>query len=208
MFCIDYLLSYSSRSRQIVFLINTEETVSESNRGRPGVRRLGVRERGLRLGSAFATISWEERDQDGTNTHTHTIDDKPHNRDGLSHGDCTRKGKGQTENVSDPTKWMAVGLETSVQLCHGLSLGENPLAAADCALEHNPNKGVFTLNVYRHPSYKLRFISGVRWIHCAQRPGQGRVFSEAIFKWSNSSWGLSRPSCQWRQTQTSLIDLH
>ena len=132
-----------------------------------------------------------------THTHTHTlyiyiyiyiyIYDKLHNRDGLSHGGCTRKGKGQTENVSDPTKWMAVGLETSVQLCHGLSLGENPLAAADCALEHNPNKGVFTLNVYRHPSYKLRFISGVRWIHCAQRPGQGRVFSEAIFKWSNSS---------------------
>lgn len=73
MFCIDYLLSYSSRSRQIVFLINTEETVSESNRGRPGVLRLGVREGGLRLGSAFATISWEERDQDGTHTHTHTL---------------------------------------------------------------------------------------------------------------------------------------
>ena len=195
MFCIDYLLSYSSRSRQIVFLINIEETVSESNRGQPGVRRLRVRQGGLRPGSTVSTISREECDQDGTHTHTLYIYiyiyiyiyDKLHNRDGLSHGGCTRKGKGQTENVSDPTKWMAVGLETSVQLCHGLSLGENPLAAADCALEHNPNKGVFTLNVYRHPSYKLRFISGVRWIHCAQRPGQGRVFSEAIFKWSNSS---------------------
>lgn len=131
-------------------------------------------------------------------THTHTPHNKPHH--------CTWKVR-PNWNVSDPAKWMAVGLETSVQLCHGLSLGENPLAAADCALEHNPNTGVFTLNVYRHPSYELRFISGVRWILCAQRPGQGRVFSEAIFKWSNSSWGLSRPSCQWRQTQTSLIDL-
>lgn len=93
----------------------------------------------------------------------------------------------QQQNVSDPVKWMAVGLETSAQLCNGLSLGENPLAAADCALEHNPNKGVFTLNVYRHPSYELRFISSSEWIHCAQRPGQGRVFSEAIFKWNNSS---------------------
>lgn len=34
MFCIDYLLGYSSRGRQIVFLINIEETVSESNRDR------------------------------------------------------------------------------------------------------------------------------------------------------------------------------
>lgn len=33
MFCIDYLFSYSSRGRQIVFLISTEETVSETNRG-------------------------------------------------------------------------------------------------------------------------------------------------------------------------------
>lgn len=120
---------------------------------------------------------------------------------------CTTNHIGWTENASDPAEWMAVGLETPVQLCPGLSLGGNPLAAADYALEHNPNNGVFTLNAYRHPSYELRFISGMRWIRCAQRPGQGRVFSEAIFKWSNSSWGLSRPSCQRRRTQTSLIDL-
>lgn len=35
---------------------------------------------------------------------------------------------------------MAAALETSVQLCHGLSLGENPLAAADCASGAQPKQ--------------------------------------------------------------------
>lgn len=38
------------------------------------------------------------------------------------------------ENASNPAEWMAVGLETTVQLHQGLSLGENPLAPAHCAL--------------------------------------------------------------------------
>lgn len=167
MFCIDYLLGSSSRSRQIVFLINIEETVSESNRGRRDVQTVRTRE---------GNSSWSWRT-------AHTLYD----RRSFRLRQHSRGEPSRTENQSDPTEWMAAGPETSVQSCRGLSLGENPLAAADCALEHNPNKGVFTLNVYRHPSYRLRFISGTRWIHCAQRPGQGRVFSEAIFKWSNSS---------------------
>lgn len=57
MFCIDYLLSYSSRGRQIVFLINIEETVSESNSDQPGVQR-------LRVGGGGGC------DQDNTHTHT------------------------------------------------------------------------------------------------------------------------------------------
>lgn len=160
MFCIDYLLGYSSPSRKIVFLIRTGESVGERGRGPGSGRDTGGPSSEVSAGSG--SLSAAAR----TNTHTHTL---------------------QQRNVSDPAKWMAVGLETSAQLCNGLSLGENPLAAADCALEHNPNKGVFTLNVYRHPSYELRFISSVEWIHCAQRLGQGRVFSEAICKWNNSS---------------------
>lgn len=59
MFCIDYLLSYSSPSRQIVFLINIEETVSESNREKLPLRGSGsgTDNWGWSCGVSDATVS-------------------------------------------------------------------------------------------------------------------------------------------------------
>lgn len=130
MFCIDYLLSYSSRSRQIVFLINIEETVSESNRGRPGVQRLRVGEGGLQLGLWGQRCYGQPRGV-WPGQHTHTLYDKPYNR---ANGSCTRKvspnwkcvqsnkmdGSG-SRNISSIAPWIKPGRKSisSGWLCSG-----------------------------------------------------------------------------------------
>lgn len=100
-----------------------------------------------------AALAVQECDRDGTHAHNRWVEIFSFEK--KKNAALHKKGKGQMENVSISTKRMALGLETSFQLHHGLSLGENPLVAADCALEHNPNKGLFTLKVYWHPSYAL-----------------------------------------------------
>lgn len=138
MFCIDYLLSSSSRRRPTVALINAEEAALI------GIKARVRRPRG----------SGSQRCSCGS----------------------AEPPKGPNENVSDLGRRTAVAPETSAQSQHGLSRGGNPLAVADCAVEHNPNKAVFTLNAYRHPSYELTFFAGALWIHCAQDQDEAECF--------------------------------
>lgn len=128
MFCIDYPLSHTGRSRQIVFLINIEETVSESNRGQPGVQRHTFSEGYLQL--ELWGRQQNRQTQRPVASTMHTLYDKPHYRDGLSNCSGTKKvswecvqsnnGRG-SRNISSIVTWIKPGRKSisSGWLCSG-----------------------------------------------------------------------------------------
>lgn len=98
MFCIDYLLGYSSPSRKIVFLIRTGESVGERDRG-PGS--------GRDTGGPSSEVSEPEccsQDQHTqSNTHTHTL-----SAAAKCLGSSKMDGSG-SRNISSIVQWIKPG---------------------------------------------------------------------------------------------------
>lgn len=120
MFCIDYLLDYSSWGRQIVFIINIEETVSESNRGRPSVqRRRG--QGGTTAAGAQGSVVQLSHQRNVTRTTNHITSQKEEVKPNWKCVQSNKMDGSRYRNISSIVPWIRPGRKSisSGWLCSG-----------------------------------------------------------------------------------------
>lgn len=185
MFCIDYPLSCTSWSRQTVFLINTEETVSESD---------GRELRGQCCQCCRRPGMW--RGQHKCSVTTNITDLSVEIFGFMKNAALSQNRKGANGKCVHFNKTDGFESRNIISIAPWIKPGRKSISSGWLCSRAQPKQRTVYFESLLTSFIRARFISAVQWIHCAQRPGQGRVFSEAIFKWSNSSQGLSRPGCQ------------